>query len=51
MESNRDEALKCFRLADKYMAEGDAVKAEKFAQKSLRLFPNDKAKGTDNEVS
>ena len=46
MESNRDEAVKCVRLAEKYLGEGNAEKAEKFLKKSVKLFPTDKAKGT-----
>ena len=45
MESNRDEAIRCLRLAEKYLAEGNGEKAKKFAQKSERLFPTDRAKG------
>ena len=47
MESNRDEALKCLRLAEKYLAEDNEAKAERFAQKSMNMFPNEKAKGTN----
>ena len=45
MESNRDEALKCLRLAEKYLAEANELKAERFAQKSMNMFPNERAKG------
>jgi len=45
MESNRDEALRCARLAEKYAANGERDRAERFAAKSIRLFPNDRAKG------
>ena len=45
MESNRDEALKCLRLAEKYLAEANQMKAERFAQKSMNMFPNERAKG------
>ena len=45
MESNRDEALKCLRLAEKYLAEANQLKAERFAQKSMNMFPNERAKG------
>ena len=45
MESNRDEALKCLRLAEKYLAEENELKAERFAQKSMNMFPNERAKG------
>ena len=46
MESNRDEALKCLRLAEKYLAEDNEAKAERFAQKSMNMFPNERAKGS-----
>ena len=45
MESNRDEALRCVRLAEKFASDGDVDKAARFAVKSNKLFPNDKAKG------
>jgi len=45
MESNRDEALRCARLAEKHAANGDRDSAERFATKSMRLFPNERAKG------
>jgi len=45
MESNRDEALRCVRLAEKYLADKDRERAEKFANKAMRLFPNERAKG------
>ena len=48
MESNRDESIRCLRLADKYLAEGNRERAERFAAKSYRLFPNQKAKGERN---
>ena len=50
MESNRDEALKCLRLAEKYLGEGNELKAERFAQKSMNMFPNDKAKRKSSSV-
>jgi len=51
MESNRDEALKCLRLAEKYLAEDNEAKAERFAQKSMNMFPNEKAKAILEELS
>ena len=45
MEGNKDEALKCLHLATKFLACGHKEKAKKFAEKSLRLFPSDRAKG------
>ena len=48
MESNRDESLKCFLLAEKYFNEGEPERAKRFASKSEKLFPNDKAKSKIN---
>ena len=45
MESNRDEAIRCLKLAEKYLGLGDKEKAEKFGQKAVRLFPSIEAKG------
>ena len=45
MESNREESLKCLSLAEKYLREGNFEKADKFANKSAKLYPTDKAKG------
>jgi len=44
MESNRDEAIRCLKLAEKYLGLGDKEKAEKFGQKAVRLFPSIEAK-------
>ncbi len=49
MESNRDESVRCLRLAEKYLNEGLMDRAQRFAAKSHRLFPNQKAKG--NRIS
>lgn len=46
MESNREEALKCLRLAQKFLSDGLFDKAEKFAHKSNRLYPTDKVEGS-----
>jgi len=43
MESNRDESFRCLRLAKNYLQEGNKSKAEKFAQKAIRLFPSKEA--------
>ena len=45
MEMNRDEALKCLRLAEKFLNDGSFDKATKFAQKSDRLYESNQAKG------
>ena len=45
MEYNRDESIKCFKLANDYLAKGDKDKALKFARKSDKLYPSVEAKG------
>ncbi|RKP21292.1 DnaJ-domain-containing protein [Rozella allomycis CSF55] len=44
MESNKDEATKCYELSMKYYSEGNLEYAIKWCKKSLRLYPTDKAK-------
>lgn len=39
MESNKDEALKCLAIAKKSLELGDHIKALRFTEKSIRLFP------------
>eukprot|EP00111_Clytia_hemisphaerica_P000001 TCONS_00000001-protein len=39
MEGNKDEALKCFQFAIKFLDSGHVEKAKKFAEKSIRLYP------------
>lgn len=36
--ANRDEALKCLDIARQALAAGDGARADKFAQKALRLY-------------
>ncbi|KAG6836992.1 hypothetical protein H0H93_016696 [Arthromyces matolae] len=38
MESNKDEAIKCFSIARKHLEAGNISSARKFCQKSLSLF-------------
>ena len=45
MDSNKDEAKRCLKLAEKYLALGDREKAEKFGRKAQRLFPSQEAEG------
>ena len=42
---DEEESLKCLSLAEKYLREGNFEKADKFANKSAKLYPTDKAKG------
>ena len=46
MDGNKDEAVKCRRLADKFLKEGNKEKALKFLEKSLKLFPSKEVEGT-----
>ncbi|KAF8549421.1 DnaJ-domain-containing protein [Imleria badia] len=43
MESNKDEALKCLRIAQKHRDAGNFPSARKFCQKSLTLFATPEA--------
>lgn len=47
MESNKDEANKCIQLAENYIQQKNREKAEKFLHKAERLFPTQRAKGTE----
>uniref|UniRef100_A0AAY4AR28 DnaJ homolog subfamily B member 14 n=1 Tax=Denticeps clupeoides TaxID=299321 RepID=A0AAY4AR28_9TELE len=44
MESNRDEAEKCIKIATKSLEAGDKEKALRFLHKAEKLFPTEKAK-------
>eukprot|EP00794_Sanderia_malayensis_P011750 gene11750-12970_t len=39
MEGNRDEAERCYQIAEKYLRLGNRSKAKKLLEKSVRLFP------------
>ncbi|CAH1708292.1 dnaJ homolog subfamily B member 14-like [Aphis gossypii] len=43
MEVNKDEAYRCLDRAEYYIVEGDIEKAEKFINKSKKLFPTSEA--------
>lgn len=45
MEVNKDEAYRCLDRAQYYINEGDVEKAEKFINKSKKLFPTSEADG------
>lgn len=45
MEGNKDEALKCYNLAEKFLTNGHKEKALKFVHKSIKLYPTAKAEG------
>ncbi|XP_056631835.1 dnaJ homolog subfamily B member 12 [Diorhabda carinulata] len=44
MEGNKDEALHCIELAEKYIRDKNREKAEKYLLKAEKLFPTHKAK-------
>lgn len=41
---NADDAEKCLRIAREALREGNAAKAERFAEKAYRLFPTAKVR-------
>lgn len=43
MESNKDEAIKCFEIAREHLSNGNVTDAIKFAKKSIKLFPTKEA--------
>ena len=47
MEGNRDEAERCLNIATTALEAGDKEQAVKFLNKAQRLFPTDRAKGTE----
>lgn len=44
MESNKEESVRCLKLAEDYWRRGDREKAERLAQKANRLYPSNEAK-------
>ncbi|XP_066254611.1 dnaJ homolog subfamily B member 12 isoform X2 [Euwallacea similis] len=51
MDSNKDEALKCIEVAEKYIKQKNKEKAQKFLHKAERLFPTQRAKDLLLQVS
>jgi len=45
MESNKEEAIRCLHLAETCWRSGQVEKAERFAQKAMKLYPSNEAKG------
>lgn len=41
-EANKEQAEKCLEVAEAALKAGDTAKAERFAGKALKLFPQDK---------
>jgi DnaJ family protein B protein 12 len=50
MESNREESLRCLKIAENYLRQGDYERAERFAQKAIKMFPSNEAKGETGEA-
>lgn len=39
--ANRDEAFKCLQIAEASLAKGDLDKAQRFAEKAMKLLPSE----------
>lgn len=44
MESNKEEAFRCLKIAENCWRSGDKDKAERFAAKAMKLYPSNEAK-------
>jgi len=42
--ANQDEAIRCLGIAEANLASGNLDKAHRFAEKAMKLFPNDQAR-------
>lgn len=49
MDSNKDEAERCIKIALSAISNNQQDKARKFLEKAERLFPTEKAKSTSNK--
>lgn len=49
MDSNKDEAERCIKIAINAVSNNQPDKARKFLEKAQRLFPTDQAKSTSNK--
>ncbi|KAK2080703.1 hypothetical protein QBZ16_000557 [Prototheca wickerhamii] len=47
--ANRDEGARCLHIAEQALQAGDIAKATRFAEKSMRLYPNDEVMGSTPE--
>jgi hypothetical protein len=45
MESNKEESFRCLSIAERCWRSGDKEKAERLAQKAMKLYPSNEAKG------
>jgi hypothetical protein len=41
--ANQDEARRCLEIANANLASGNLIKAHRFAEKAMKLFPDDQA--------
>lgn len=49
MDSNKDEAERCMKIARNAITNNQQEKARKFLEKAQRLFPTEQAKSTSNK--
>eukprot|EP01023_Acetabularia_acetabulum_P034368 TRINITY_DN3227_c0_g2_i9.p1 TRINITY_DN3227_c0_g2~~TRINITY_DN3227_c0_g2_i9.p1 ORF type:complete len:382 (+),score=51.03 TRINITY_DN3227_c0_g2_i9:162-1307(+) len=49
--ANRDEGLRCIQIGQRALADNDFDKAEKFAQKALKLYPSEEVKQFIKQLS
>lgn len=49
MDSNKDEAERCIKIALNAISNNQQDKARKFLDKAQRLFPTEQAKSTSNK--
>lgn len=49
MDSNKDEAERCIKIALNAVSSNQPDKARKFLEKAQRLFPTEKAKGASSQ--
>lgn len=49
-EANKDEAFKCLDIARAALKSGDTARAEKFANKALKLYRCEQVSGTNFEA-
>ena len=50
MECNRDQSDDCYNRAVKFLRDGNAEKAVRFLEKSLKLYPNTRAQHLLNQI-
>jgi hypothetical protein len=48
MEANKLDSEKCIHLASQYASKGEYEKAVRFIEKSVKLYPTEKAQSTSS---